>query len=139
MRLTRLLLGVSGIALVLVGLWHLVGTSLPDLVDIVVLLAVGVVGHDVVLAPLVVLCALAVAQLPPRARPPVVVGLVVLLSVTLMAVPVIGRFGARADVPSLLDRPYALLWLVFALVVAGCVTVALVVAALLRRRTSKVG
>jgi hypothetical protein len=139
MRLTRLLLGASGIALMLVGGWHLVGTSLPDLVDIVVFLAGGVVAHDVVIAPVVILGALVVARLPPRSRPAVVVGLVVLLSVTLMAVPVIGRFGARADVPSLLNRPYALLWLVLALVVAASVTVALVVAALLRRRTPRVG
>ena len=39
-------------------------------------------------------------------RAPAVAGLVVLGSVTLLAIPVLGRFGARADNPTLLDRHY---------------------------------
>ncbi|QWZ09185.1 hypothetical protein KRR39_05165 [Nocardioides panacis] len=49
---------------------------------------------------------------------------------TLLAIPAIGRFGAREDVPSLLNRPYGVLWLGFAALVVGVV----VAAALLRRR-----
>ena len=75
---------------------------------------------------------LLVPRLPSWSRVPVTAGLIVLLSVTLLAIPVIGRFGARPDVPSLLDRPYGLLWLGFALVV----TAAVAVACLLRRRTT---
>jgi hypothetical protein len=131
MRLTRLLLGASGIVLVVVGLWHLAGTSVPALVDIVVFLAGGVVAHDAVVAPLVIVGALVVARLPAWSRPPVVVGLVVLLSVTLMALPAISRLGARPDVPSLLNRPYAVLWVGFALTVVVLVAAA----SLLRRRT----
>jgi hypothetical protein len=133
MRVTRLLLGGVGVGLVLVGLWHLLGTSPADLADIAVFLALGVVGHDFVVAPLCLLGVLVVPRLPGWSRAPVVVGLVVLLSVSLMAVPVIGRFGARSDVPSLLDRPYAVLWLVFAVTVS----VAVGVASVLRRRTWK--
>ena len=115
MRLTRGLLGAAGIVLVLVGLWHLAGTSLPDLVNLVLWLAGGVIAHDVVIAPLVVLVALVVLpRLPSWSRAPAVAGFVVLLSVTLLAIPAIGRFGARADVPSLLNRPYGALWLGFA-------------------------
>ena len=62
-------------------------------------------------------------------------GFVVLLSVTLLVVPAIGRFGARADVPSLLNRPYGALWLVF----AGLVLLVVVVASLLRRHRRTVG
>jgi hypothetical protein len=50
--------------------------------------------------------------------------------VTLLAIPAIGRVGARPDVPSLLTRPYGGLWLGFAVLVVAVV----VVAALLRRR-----
>jgi hypothetical protein len=87
----------------------------------VVWLVGGVVLHDGVIAPLTIVAAAAALRLAPRARlAPFVVGLVVLAPVTLLAVPVLGRFGARADNPTLLDRPYWLGWSVLvALVVAG--------------------
>lgn len=130
----RLLLGAAGIVLGLVGGWYLLGTDLSDLVNIVLWLAGGVVAHDAVIAPLVVLVAvLVLPRLPSWSRVPVVAGVVVLLSVTLMAVPVIGRFGAKADDPTLLNRPYGVLWLLFAVLV-GVVVVA---ASLLRRRGSR--
>ena len=133
MRLLRGMLGAAGILLVLVGIWHLLHSSLSDLVDVVVWLAGGVFLHDAVLAPLVVLVGLlALPRLPGSSRAPATVGFVVLLSVTLVAVPAIGRFGARPDVPSLLNRPYGVLWLLFALLVLLVVAVASVV----RRRSS---
>ncbi len=132
MRAVRLLLGAAGVVLVLVGVRHLLGTDLPALVSLVVWLAGGVLAHDAVLAPVVVLLGvLLLPRLPSCSRGPAVAGFVVLLSVSLMAVPVLGRFGARPDVPSLLNRPYGVLWLAFAAVVL----LAVVVASLLRRRT----
>ena len=133
MRAARLSLGAVGIVLVLVGCWRLVGQSLPALADVALFLAGGVLAHDLLLAPLVVLAGVGVARLPVRARPPAVVGLVVLGSVTLMAAPVIGRSGARPDVPSLLDRPYGALWLGFAVLVLATS----LVAALVRRRSGR--
>ncbi len=133
MRAVRGLLGVAGIALVLVGVYHLLGTDLPDLVNAALWLGGGVLVHDAVLAPLVVLLAfLVLPRLPGWSRAPAVAGFVVLGSVTLLAIPVLGRFGARADVPSLLNRPYGVLWLVFAALVVAVVVAA---ALLLRRRT----
>lgn len=130
MRLTRGLLGAGGIVLVLVGLYHLLGTDLSDLVNLVLWLAGGVIVHDAVIAPLVVLVAfVALPRLPSWSRAPAVAGFVVLLSVTLLAIPAITRFGARDDVPSLLNRPYGALWLVFAVLVL----VVVVTASLLRR------
>ena len=58
----------------------------------------------------------------------------VLGSVTLLAVPVLGRFGARADNPTLLDRPYTAGWLLLAGLVLTSVVVATVVRA--RRRAA---
>ncbi|MEO5710116.1 MAG: hypothetical protein ABIQ59_09870 [Nocardioidaceae bacterium] len=131
MRLTRGLLGAGGIVLVLVGLYHLLGTDFSDLVNLVLWLAGGVVVHDAVIAPLVVLAAfVALPRLPSWSRAPAVAGFVVLLSVTLLAIPAITRFGARDDVPSLLNRPYGALWSVFAVLVL----VVVVAASLLRRR-----
>jgi len=131
MRVVRAGLAAAGVALVLVGLWHLWGTDLPDLVNIAVFLGGGVLAHDLVLAPVaLVVGALLVPRVPQWWRAPLVVGLVVLGAVTLTAVPVLGRFGAKPDDPWLLNRPYGLLWLGFAVLVAVVVTVA----ALLRRR-----
>jgi hypothetical protein len=132
MRWVRVLLGVTGVALALVGVWQLAGAAGADLIDIAVFLAGGVLAHDLLVGPLVVLAALVVTRLPSWWRAPVAVGLVVLSTVTLMAVPVLAAYGARPDVPSLLPRPYGLLWLVFAAVVVAVV----VAASLLRRRSA---
>jgi hypothetical protein len=134
MRIGRAALGACGIALVLVGLWHLLVSQRPDLpaaVSIVLFAAGGLVAHDAVIAPLVVLLgAVALPRLPSWSRAPVVVGAVVLGSVTLAAVPVLGRFGAKPDDPWLLPRPYGVL----EAVLAGTVLLVVVVASLLRRR-----
>ena len=68
--------------------------------------------------------------LPGPWQAPATLGLVVWGGVTLMAVPVLGRFGARADNPTLLDRPYLGSWA--ALTVAAVLVVA--VAGLVRAR-----
>jgi hypothetical protein len=133
MRTVRLLLGACGVALVLVGLWHLLLDERPDLpaaVSIVLFVVGGLLAHDAVIAPLVVLLgAVLLPRLPSWSRAPAVAGAVVLGSVTLAAVPVLGRFGAKADDPWLLPRPYGVLWTVL----AGIVLLVVVVASLVRR------
>jgi len=131
----RVALGAAGAVLMLVGLYHLLGTDLPDLVSIAVFLAGGVLAHDLLIGPLVVAVgALLVPRLPVRSRAAVVAGLVVLLSVTLTTVPVLGRFGAKPDDPGLLNRPYGVLWLGFALAVVVVVAVAVLVRSWAARR-----
>jgi hypothetical protein len=103
-------------------------------------LATGVVLHDLVLAPLfLVLSALGARVLPSSARAPVVVGLVVLGSVTLLAIPVLGRFGARPDNPTLLDRAYGPGWAVLAALTVLAVVLAAALRARSRRRASTSG
>ncbi len=131
MSAVRGLLGAVGLSLILVGLWKLLGTDLPDLVNIGVFLAGGVLAHDLVLAPAVAVVGVTLLpRLPRPSRAPVVVGLVVLVSVTLIAVPVLGRYGAKPSDPWLLPREYGPLWLGFAAVVA----LGVVVASVVRRR-----
>jgi hypothetical protein len=102
-----------------------------DLENVAVWLVGGVVVHDAVLSVLVIaLAALAVRALPQPARSPAAVGFVVLGSVTLSAIPVLGRFGARPDNPTLLDRGYWAGWLVL----ASLTLVAVIVATLVRSR-----
>jgi hypothetical protein len=131
----RLLLGATGVVLIVVGAVFLSGDRFGDLVGVGAWLAGGVVAHDAVIGPLVIVVgALGVPLLPSAFRAPVVVGLVVLMTVTLMAVPVIGRFGAKADDHGLLNRPYVALWLVF----AALVVVAVLIASWVRRRAPRI-
>jgi len=126
---TRLLLGALGVAVATYGGWLLLQEDLSDLVDTAVWLAGGVVLHDFVLVPLTLLLGLALIRLlPANLRAPVVGGLVVLGTVTLMAVPVLGGWGANADNPTILDRNYPVGWLV----VAGVTMLVVVVTIVLR-------
>lgn len=102
-----------------------------NVVAAAVWLVAGVVLHDAVLVPVTLAVgALAVRVMPGDWRRPAVVALVVMGPLTLLAVPVLGRFGARPHNPSLLDRPYLLAWLVL---VAVTTAVVLVVGSLNRR------
>jgi hypothetical protein len=127
----RVLAGV-GALLAAYGGWLLVSRQDPDQVLAAgEWLVAGVLLHDAVLAPLVLGSWVLVARLAgPAWRAPTAVGLVVLGSVTLLAVPVLGRFGARDDNRTLLDRHYGLGWLV----VAGLVVLAVAAAGLVRSR-----
>ncbi|WP_404351573.1 hypothetical protein LG324_02605 [Phycicoccus jejuensis] len=132
MRAARLALGALGLAALAWGLL-LVADLGPQFVDVLVWVVGGVLAHDAVLAPVVVgLGALLALVVPPWLRPPLVGLLVVLGPLTLVAVPVLGRFGARPDNPTLLDRPYTTGWLVIA-----AVAVLLTVVAALRARRAQ--
>jgi hypothetical protein len=125
-------LGVVGVAAGIFGAWQLWSRQdLDQLTSAATWLAAGVVLHDGVLAvAILVVGAVVIGLLPRAARAPAVVGLVVLGSATLVGVPVLGRFGARADNATLLDRDYVAGWLVL----AAFVVVAVVVASLVRSR-----
>lgn len=83
------------------------------------------------LAPVVLGLVVVGARIAPvAARVPAATALVVLGAATILAIPVLGRFGARPDNPTLLDRDYTAGW--FAL--AGVVLLATVVATLVRSR-----
>jgi len=126
----RWLVAGTGVLAGLYGGWLLL-TREDRLSDVAVWLVAGVVLHDAVLALLTVaLGTLVVRLVPEQARAPVVVGFVVLGTATLFAVPVLGRFGARADNPTLLDRDYTAGWLVLAAITA----LAVVAATLVRSR-----
>lgn len=120
----RMVLGGVGAAVGLYGAWLLLDRGDgEDLRSAAVWLAGGVLLHDVVLAGLTLAVGALVTRVLPRpARAPATVALVVLGSLTLVAVPVLGRFGAKPDNPTLLDRPYLAAWFVLAAVVVVVVT-----------------
>ena len=119
-RMMRVALFVVGLLVGLYGVLRLLGLGWSNLIATAPWLAGVVVAHDAVLAPLVLLTASAAARiLPGWSRGPAVGALVVLGSVALPPVTTPGRFGAKADNATLLDRPYAAGWLVFAGLVLG--------------------
>lgn len=134
--MTRVLLGLAGAAAAAYGGLLLLDDGLGDLVDVATWLVAGVVLHDLVLAPLVIMLVVVASRLLPDAwRAPAAAALVVLGSVTLLAIPVLGRFGARADNPTLLDRNYWAGWLL----IAGLTLVATAVTILVRTRRARTG
>jgi hypothetical protein len=115
---TRLLIGLLGLAMGAFGALRFLQLDLAGILDALLWLAGGVAIHDAVIAPLTIgLTVLATRVVPWSARLRITVGLVVLATVTTTAVPVLGRWGARPDNPTLLDRGYLGGWLVFAALV----------------------
>jgi hypothetical protein len=128
-KAARLCLGVLGAAATAYGLVLLVRLGTDQLAAVLVWVVGGVVAHDGFIAPLVVALGVLVAVRAPSSwRTPLVWVLVVLGPLTLVAVPVLGRFGAKADNPTLLDRPY---WVGYAVIVAAVLALAAISA---RRR-----
>ena len=136
MRPARVGLVAVGVAVGGYGGWLLLRLGWDNLVATVPWLVAAVLLHDAVWAPLVLLvAAVGGARLPRAWRTPVMVGAVVLVTVTVAAVPMLGGFGARPDNPTLLDRPYLVGWVVFAAVV----TLGVLVARLARARRARRG
>lgn len=135
MRAARTALGALGLLVAGYGAWLVLGLPSSWWPGLVAWLAAGVLLHDAVLAPLVVLVGVVLRRVVPEpARGPVLVGAIVLGTTTLVAVPALGRFGARPDNPTLLDRPYGAGWLALAGLVAGAVAAATLVRSRRARR-----
>jgi hypothetical protein len=114
----RILLGAVGVAMGAFGLLRFLQHDFGDIVDAVLWLAGGVVVHDAIIAPVTLLVTLiGTRALPRRVWVTTTTGLIVLLTVTVTAIPVLGSWGARPDNPTLLDRHYILGWFVFAALV----------------------
>jgi hypothetical protein len=134
MRTSRIVVGLLGVAAATYGAVHLLDLGGDNLVATLVWVVAGVALHDGLLAPVCIVAGAVLLRLTHRGPPaPVVVGTIVLGTVSLAAVPVLGRFGARADNATLLDRSYVAGWFAFAGVVVVLVVVGIVVQRLSRR------
>jgi len=114
--MSRFLLGVAGVGLGAYGVVVLVGSGFADAWPVLVWLGGGLAVHDAVLAPLVVglgvLAARLVGWRPGRAV--LLLVLVLLGTLTLVALPVLLGYGAIPHDPGLQERSYRLGWLVAA-------------------------
>jgi hypothetical protein len=128
----RARLAIGGVGVLVGGYGAFLLLSRQDrdqLLNAAIWLASGVVLHDFVLAPLVLgLVFVGTRVVPSVVRVPAASALVVLGATTVLAIPVLGRFGARPDNATLLDRNYTAGWLAL----AGLVLLVTVVASLLR-------
>ncbi|WNZ13465.1 hypothetical protein [Streptomyces sp. 11x1] len=129
MRVTRVLAGVAGAALMGFGLSLLL--EVRDLTGALVWLAGAVVLHDVVIAPLVLLAGLVAVR--GRARGPVRGALVVAGALTVVALPALLRPGRTAN-SSVLPLDYPRNWMIALVAVAAVTVLVLAARGLIRRR-----
>jgi len=130
----RLAIGALGVAAAVWGAVMLSDDGTARLVNVGLWLVGGVVLHDAVLAPTVVLLGVAAARwLPRHRRPLAALAFMVWATVTVAAANVLLDVGGKADNDSLMNRPYVLSWLVLTGVLVAVVLVAAVVTD--RRRT----
>lgn len=128
--LVRGALGALGVVVAVYGTYLFLSrqTREPQLVSAAKYLVGGVVLNDVLIALVSLAIGFVVVRVLPYAvRAPVVIGGVVLGSVTLLAIPVLLSYGRKPDNPTLLDRDFTGGWWVFAGVVVASVVVASVV------------
>lgn len=124
----------AGGAMTLYGLWGEVFGSNVKPVRWAELLVVGALAHDLILAPVVLLLGLLARRVLPGHRRGLLQGAALVAFVLLLvALPGMGRFGARSDNTSVLPRDYTS-GLMVALAVVAAVTAVAVVIRTVRRR-----
>lgn len=120
MRVVRLLLAVAGAALVVWGLWLMRDFSREQLTSEAFWLAGGIVLHDAVLAPVVVVIGVVAARwLPGHFRRPANLAFLIWGTLTIVFVPVLSGQGGKADNATILGRPYWSSWLAMTVILAA--------------------
>jgi hypothetical protein len=122
---TRLLIGAGGVVVGLYGALLLLTRQDPgQWLEVVIWLGAGVVAHDVLVSGIVIgACLVGSRLLPLGWRAPAAIALVVWGGLSVVAVPVLTRAGARSDNATLLDRPYLATWCVISAIVVLLVAV----------------
>ena len=134
---TRLLVGAAGLVAGLYGALLLLTRQDPgQWLEVAIWLGAGVVAHDVLVSGLVIgACLVGSRLLPLGWRAPAAIALVVWGGLSVVAVPVLTRAGARADNTTLLDRPYLATWWK----ISSIVVLLFVVTCFVRSRHSRAG
>ena len=129
---------VFGLGLLAFGIGGLLtNVEGPALTSWLKVLLGGLIAHDALFAPLVVLGSVLLTRLvPARARAPVQGALIVSCALIAVAIPVVGGFGRLANNPSLLPSDDYGLRLAIALGAVWAITAAVAVIRLRRGRST---
>ena len=120
----RLALGAGGLVVVVAGASSLVGVPLAALVSIAIFLALGVIAHDGVIAPLTLAGGAAARRLLPRGYlAPLVVATALLGTLSVVALPVLVGINESPDNATVVDRPYRVTWIVLLALAVSAVAV----------------
>ncbi|MCW2830129.1 MAG: hypothetical protein JWP31_821 [Aeromicrobium sp.] len=120
MRAVRALLVLVGVGFGLWGLWLMRDFTGKRLTSEAFWLAGGVVLHDALLAPIVVVVGyLASRALPGHFRGSTATAFVIWGTLTIAFVPVLSGQGGKAGNDTILGRPYVLSWLALTAVLAA--------------------
>ncbi len=121
----RYAVGGLGVGVGLWGAWLIFGSAdFGDLLNLAIWMGGGVIANDGLIAVICLVAgAVTMRVLPKRARGLAAVGFVILGTISVVAIPFLGRFGAREDNPTLLDRDYVGAYLVLVVVVVVLLTV----------------
>lgn len=131
MRAVRVLLGAVGVGFGLWGLWLMRDFTRDQLTSEAFWLAGGVVLHDAILAPVVVVVGyIASRVLPSHFRSSTATAFLVWGTLSIAFLPVLSGQGGKPGNDTILGRPYVLSWIVLTLVLVAYA----VVAAMVRRR-----
>jgi hypothetical protein len=129
--MTRWVIGLAGSAVAGYGGWLLLDRQDAEQIrSAAVWLVSGLLVHDIALTAVVLVAAVLVGVLPRAGRMPAAVALVVVGSLTLVTLPVLGRFGERTGNPTHLDRPYFATWVIL----VGAVALAVAITGVVRSR-----
>ena len=122
----RALMGLIGVASIGWGFWLLSDDGLERWRSQAIWVAGGVLAHDAVIAPLVVIGGVAAARVwrRPQTRRAIAVGFIVWATVSVAVANVLLPVGGRPDNPSLMNRPYVLSWIAFTVVIITVTTLA---------------
>lgn len=120
MSVSRIGIGLVGTLIAVYGVWLLVSRQSPDqLSNVAIWLIAGVVLHDALLSGLIIGLGAIGARLPRAVGAAAVTVLVVVGSITIVALPALVHAREPQANPTLLPRDYPLGWVIVALIVTA--------------------
>jgi hypothetical protein len=120
----RALLLLTGVGFGLWGVWLMRDFTSEQLVSMVAWLAGGVILHDAIIAPITVLLGVVAARvLPGQTRAVAAIAFLVWATLTVAFINVLSGQGGTPDNDTVLNRPYALSWVVLTVTIVAAAAV----------------
>lgn len=136
-NVVRLLLILTGVGFGLWGVWLMRDFTTQQLTSEAFWLAGGVIVHDAILAPVVVVVGFVASRLlPDHFRSSTATAFLIWGTLTIAFLPVLSGKGGKPGNDTILGKPYVLSWIIMTLVL---IAYAVVAALWRRRRTGRQG